>query len=180
MKRLCMKQLVAVTLVVTAFQTTISALESSTPGNVVLAQEYVASKEVISNLQTMLNLFQPPKGTGSQMSEATHTFKQTALKSLSKLLELIQTQDFTAFLKERDKIRQSALNQQAMNGAFANAYTSRAAMIDEVNKHWQQVKTALQSITTYELLLSAVGENSEIKLRDRLAPIANVLLKILQ
>ena len=153
---------------------------TSTPSNVVLAQEYIPSKTVLSNIETMLSLFQPPKGNDSQMSEATQVFKKKVVQSLSKFIQLIEAPEYTAFLKERDKVRQSALNEQGMVGGFANAYSNNAPAVDAVNKQWEQIKTAVQAIASYETLVASVGENSEVKLRDRLAPIANVILKIVQ
>ena len=156
------------------------AASDSTPSNVVLAQEYVASAGVLSNIQAILSLFQLPKGNDSQVSELTHQFKEKIVKSLRKLIQTVQTPDFTAYLKERDKIRTSALNEQSKNGGFANAYSSHAPIVDEANKSFEQIKIALQSIATADMAVTAIGENSEIKLRDRVVPLMNVALKILQ
>lgn len=150
------------------------------PSNVALAQEFVPSIGILKNAQDMLNFFTPAKGTGSQLDGTTQQFKNKVVGSLRKLLEAVQTLDFTAYLKERDKVRESALNAQARTGGFANAYSNHAPAVDEVNKRYQEVMTSIQSFMTADTAVAILGENSEVKLRDRIVPLLNVIVKISQ
>ena len=101
---------------------------------------------------------------------------------LDTLLKAAEAATFTAFLKERDLARTSALNNpsdsygpQGLAASLTNAYMTYQSDVDLVIRLCQQLLTGTTSLFNYDLLVSSLGQGSEITLRNALTPLATLI-----
>jgi len=152
----------------------------SIPDNVALVRDFTPSQNVLNNIQFLLNPSEAPKSKNEQIAGDTKEFIKKITNVVNDFLKAIQSHEYTTYLKQRDQVRAKKGSAQDTAAGFLNAYTNNSTIVDEVNRHYQKIVIGLQAILNYETLVGSIGDNSEISLRDRLVPLVQIILKLVQ
>ena len=149
--------------------------------NVTTADTFTAPKAVLDNLHFLLSLVKPPKDTTCQISKDSKNFVHQMVTSLQTLMGLVQQPEFTVYLQRRDATRHAAyVTPQTLTAGFTAAEADHTVIVREATQAYDNLTTSLHSLLNYDTLLHSLGEGSEVKLRDRLIPITNIVLKLFQ
>ncbi len=147
--------------------------------NVAIAQDYLATQNVTNVITSLLSFSPSPSAPSTQATLDTNAFLKKTGQAMRDLITSVENPDYVAYLKLRDKARLNAHSPADLIGGFFNAYSEHIQTVDIANTHWQQFLAAVTSMLNYETLVTNIGEGSEVKLRERLLPIARIVARLL-
>ena len=157
-----------------------SMANSGDPLNVAIANEYVANANILTFMNYMLDFTGKMAKPKQQIVDEQKEFFKKISTAITDLLTTVETTDYTTYIKARDEGRKKHQTIQELTSNFTNAYSTNQSVADLANKQWEALVTAFSSLWNYEMLVKTVGEGSEIKLREKLIPIARIIAKLLK